>query len=51
MDNGFDPTYDDNKKEDVLYVGKEYKKESSEEKYRPMEVLTSQNGSLLTEKK
>lgn len=50
MDNGFDPTYDDNKKEDVVYVGKEYKNEGSEEKYRPMEVLTSQNGSLLTEK-
>lgn len=50
MDNGFDPSYDDNKAEDVLYIGKECQNEDSDKKYRAMEILTSQNGSLLTTK-
>ena len=50
MENGFNPQYDDLKKEDTIYVGKSYKNNGSEDEFRTMEILTSQNGTLLTEK-
>ncbi len=51
MENGFNPQYDDLKKEDIIYVSKFHKDGDSEKGYRSMEILTSQNGTLLTEKK
>ncbi len=50
MENGFNPQYDDLKKEDTIYVGKSHKNSGSEDEFRTMEILTSQNGTLLTEK-
>lgn len=50
MDKCFDPNYDDNKKEDLIYVGKENKNKESEQTFRTMEIITSQKNSLLTEK-
>lgn len=49
MENGFNPQYDDLKKEDTIYVGKSHKNNDSEDEFRTMEILTSQNGTLLTE--
>ena len=37
----------DLKKEDTIYVGKSYKNNGSEDEFRTMEILTSQNGSTL----
>lgn len=45
MENGFNPQYDDLKKEDTIYVGKSHKNSSFEDEFRTMEILTSQNGS------
>ena len=50
MKKGFDPKYDDNKKEDVIYVGKENKRDETKGRYRSMEIISSQEDSMLTEK-
>ena len=50
MKNGFNPQYDDLKKEDTIYVGNINQNEDTGDKYRTMEILTSQKGTLLTEK-
>jgi len=46
---GFDPKYDDNKKSDIIYIGKDNEK-SNGSSYRKIEVIVDQEKSYLSDK-
>jgi len=48
LEKGFNPVYDDNKKSNTIYVGRE--NSTKTDKYRMLELIVDQDESFLTEK-
>lgn len=47
---GFNPRYDDNKKDHIWYLGRKYKNESSDDEYRKIETIVNYEKTYLSKK-